>query len=92
MDPSVLAVTPAGTPPPGVVPDFFNSETRGLHTLLVVTVVTCMVVSTVVVGLRMFARVVIIKVVDWSDCMSRQPIDALDVTANNQQTWPLLDT
>ncbi len=74
MDPKVLAVTPAGKPPPGVKPDFIPDGE--LHVLLTATVMTCMAVSTVVVALRMFARTVVIKAVDWSDCMPRQPQDA----------------
>lgn len=31
---------------------------------------TCMVMSTVVVALRLFARVVVIRKVDWADCMA----------------------
>lgn len=74
MDPSVLAVMPAVTPPPGVTSDFVNGEKYGLHSWLVATVVTCIVVSTVVVALRIFARVVVIKVIDWSDCMFSFPM------------------
>lgn len=69
MDPAVLAATPAGTPPPGVVPDFANAEKNGMHWWIVGVVVASMIVSTVVVALRLFARAVIIKTVDWSDCV-----------------------
>ena len=91
MDPSALAVTPAVTPPPGVTSDFVNGEKYGLHSWLVATVVTCMVVSTVVVALRIFARVVVIKAVDWSDCMLGQPHDDSGSRTNYLQTLPFLD-
>lgn len=69
MDPALLAITPAAPPPPGVIPDFVNGEKYGLHAFVVATAVACIVVSTVVVALRMLARLVVIKTTDWSDCM-----------------------
>jgi hypothetical protein len=74
MDPSILAVTPAGTPPPGVTPDFVNGERFARHWYQI-AMATCIVVSTVVVALRLFARVVVIKRVDWSDCMAPPACD-----------------
>jgi hypothetical protein len=71
MDTSMLAVTPAGTPPPGMTPDFVNGERFAQHWFPIVTAI-CMVVSTVVVALRLFARVVVIRKVDWTDCKSRR--------------------
>lgn len=55
---------------------------------------TCMVVSTVVVALRMFARVVVIKTIDWSDCMPGRPMMLSIAGRANYylQTWPFLDT
>ena len=69
MDPSTLAVTPADTPPPGMTPDFVNGERFARHWFPIV-MGTCMVMSTVVVALRLFARVVVIRKVDWADCMA----------------------
>ncbi|MCJ1362689.1 hypothetical protein MMC16_001795 [Acarospora aff. strigata] len=70
MDPAVLAVTPAGPHPPGVTPDLVNGANMGRHSFVVANVVTCLVLTTVVVALRMFARVVVIKTVDWSDYLA----------------------
>ena len=88
MDPTYLALTPAATPPPGVTPDFVNGEKYGLHTWATATIVTCMIVSTIVLALRMFARIVVIKTHDWSDCMPRPLHDTSNEVANYSQTWP----
>jgi hypothetical protein len=74
MDPSILAVTPAGAPPKGVTTDFVNGE-RFARFWFPMVMATCMVVSTVVVALRLFARVVVIRKVDWADCMSPPAYD-----------------
>ena len=66
MDPSVLAMTPAASPPPGVIPDFSSAD--NLHAIFTAALILCIVVSTLVVALRMVARTVVIKAVDWTDC------------------------
>ena len=93
MDPAVLAVTPAGPHPPGVTPDLVNGANMGRHSFVVANVVTCLVLTTVVVALRMFARVVVIKTVDWSDCMPGQTPMMLEISelTDHLQTWPFLD-
>jgi hypothetical protein len=71
MDPGLLALLPAAPPPPGVTSDFVNSEKYGLHSRLVDIVTACMVLMTVVLVLRLVARVVVLKQIDWSDCTPR---------------------
>jgi hypothetical protein len=72
MDPSKLAITPALAPPPGVRPDFVNYYS--LLPWIVATASVCMVLTAVVLALRMFTRAVVIKSVDWADCMSSRAI------------------
>jgi len=59
--------TPAGLPPPGVVPDLVNPHY--LHTIDLVTHVLCLVVSTIAVALRIFTKVYIMKQVRVEDCI-----------------------
>jgi hypothetical protein len=67
MDPAKLAVTPALAPPPGVISNFVNSYS--LLPWIVATATVCVVLTALVLALRMFTRAVVIKSLDWTDCM-----------------------
>jgi hypothetical protein len=83
MNPATLAKTPALAPPPGVMSDFVNSYS--LMPWIVGTATVCVVLTALVLALRMFTRAVIIKSVDWTDCMSSlaRLYDALQNTRSN---------
>ena len=58
--------TPAGTPPPGVVPNLVNPFS--LHTIGLVTHVLCLSVSTIALALPVFTKAHIMKQFQVEDC------------------------
>ena len=90
MNPATLAVTPALAPPPGVMSNFVNSYS--LLPWIVATATVCVVLTALVLALRMFTRAVLIKTLDWTDCMSNlaRLHDALQNRSNHAQTMLFL--
>jgi hypothetical protein len=50
------------------MPDFVNSYS--LLPWILATASVCVVLTALVLALRMFTKVVVIKLLDWTDCMS----------------------
>lgn len=61
-----IYTTPAGVPPPGVVPNLVNPFY--LHTIDLITHILCLVVSTIAVALRVFTKVYLMKQFRAEDC------------------------
>ena len=59
---------PAGTPPPGAIPNFDNAP--NLDVYLIVTISTCMTSAAVAVLLRMYTKIFIIRSLANEDCKS----------------------
>ena len=57
---------PAGTPPPGLLPNF--QDPPNLNSALIFTVTICMAVATVVVVMRMYTKLFLIRSVAYEDC------------------------
>jgi hypothetical protein len=66
--PDQLAHTPAGEPPPGVIPNLDNPPSSGY--LLFILGGVGVAVMLVVASLRFYARIVIRKVFKAEDCMT----------------------
>ncbi|PQE22364.1 integral membrane protein [Rutstroemia sp. NJR-2017a WRK4] len=65
MTPEERAMTPAGVPPPGVIPNFINGPTRAP---LLNAVGTCMVaIMLVLASLRFYTKLVVVKKTTWDD-------------------------
>lgn len=65
LPPHVLKQLPAGTPPPGVVPNLTNPEDEGYVLVTVATIF--LVLGLVAYGIRAYGRVFVIKQVRWDD-------------------------
>ena len=61
-----IYTTPAGLPPPGVVPNLVHP--LYLHTLSQFTLVLCLAVSTIAVALRIFTKVYLMRKFRGEDC------------------------
>ena len=61
-----IYTTPAGTPPPGVVPNLVNPYY--LHTIDLTAHVICLSVSTIAVALRVFTKARVMKQFQVEDC------------------------
>jgi hypothetical protein len=66
MDPALLANLTLGPPPPGVVSNFVNPETRKSQGEISMTF--CMAVGAVAILLRIYVKVFITKLYGWDDC------------------------
>ncbi|PQE12378.1 integral membrane PTH11 protein [Rutstroemia sp. NJR-2017a BVV2] len=65
MTPEERAMTPAGVPPPGIIPNFINGPTRAP---LMNVVGTCMVaIMLVLASLRFYTKLVVVKKTTWDD-------------------------
>lgn len=58
---------PAMVPPPGITPNFVNPP--NLNHIVVLTLVLCMVFSTLAVVMRMYTKLFIIRKTAFEDCM-----------------------
>ena len=65
-DPAVLAVTPAGKPPPGVIPNFTNPPSNGHILIEVGSVLVALML--VFVGVRMYTKLKIVGKTTPDDC------------------------
>lgn len=59
---------PAIDPPPGVIPNFVNPESRMQG--LIVTAICFTVIAGICVCLRMYTRMFLTRSVGWDDCES----------------------
>jgi hypothetical protein len=59
---------PAMVPPPGTTPNFVNPA--NLNHVVVLTLILCMVFSTLAVAMRMYTKLFIIRKTAFEDCMS----------------------
>ena len=66
LTPEQMAVTPAGMPPPGVIPNFVNPDTRGPVLIIVGTIF--MVLMLVLATLRYYTKFFIVRKTSWDDC------------------------
>lgn len=66
MDPAQLAGTPAGVPPPGVVPNFVNPHKNSPTLIAVGSVSLALMVCFVAV--RIYTKVVIVRKFSPDDC------------------------
>jgi hypothetical protein len=71
MTPEKMAKTPAGKPPPGVVPNFEDPESTG-HLLIIVGSVV-MAIMLVTATLRFYTRIFIRRKAAADDCKAFTP-------------------
>ena len=69
---SQYANLPAATPPPGVVSNLDNPPSRALQ--LFIGMGTCIAATTVLLALRMYAKLVVTKKPGWEDCETHHPV------------------
>ena len=61
-----LAMTPAGMPPPGVVPNLVNPDTQGPVLLIVGSIL--MFFMLLLASMRFFTKLFIVRHTTWDDC------------------------
>lgn len=66
---------PAGIPPPGVIPNFVNPESRGPVSVIVCTIAMVLMISFVMI--RFYAKLGIIRRRNWDDCLIRYLLSIL---------------
>ena len=66
IDLAQLALTPAGVPPPGVVPDFVHPHSNGLTLIIVGSVSVALMMCFVTV--RIYSKVMIVGNFSPDDC------------------------
>ena len=59
-----------GIEPPLGVKSNFEHPSENYQNLVLMTLILCLSLSTVFVGLRVYIRVILIKSVQWEDCKS----------------------
>ncbi|KAI9640835.1 hypothetical protein NHQ30_010676 [Ciborinia camelliae] len=65
MTPEEMAMTPAGIPPPGVIPNFIDAPSRAP---LMYIVGSCMVaIMLILASLRFYTKLVVVKKTTWDD-------------------------
>jgi hypothetical protein len=69
LPPEQLALIPAGMPPPGVIPNLVNPESRGSVMIIVGTIMLALML--VFSGLRFYTKIFIVGKTTWDDCKSR---------------------
>ena len=62
MDPN----TPMAAPPPGVIPNFVNPDSRGGETIVTVTICLALMVPFFV--MRIYSRAFVTRSLGWDDC------------------------
>ena len=65
---------PSMVPPPGVIPNFVDPP--NLRLCFTISVVLCLSIPTMVLFMRMYAKIFIIRKADWADCENFDPVDA----------------
>lgn len=58
--------TPVAAPPPGVIPNYVNPESRGWETILTVTI--CLTFMFPFFLLRIYSRAFVTRSLGWDDC------------------------
>lgn len=79
MDPSYYANLPAGSPPPGVIPNFDHPQSRAfeVHTGMGI----CIGVTSVLVLLRVYVKLAVTHMWGWDDCESSEAVYGSKLTA-----------
>jgi type IV secretory pathway protease TraF len=65
---TLLAETPAGTPPPGITANFSDPYSLGYYN--VITSAICVSVSTIVLWAKLYTKVFVSRNQGWEDCKS----------------------
>jgi hypothetical protein len=65
---------PALAPPPGVVPNFIDPPTN--RAAIFVVFVTCLVIMTLAVAIRMYTKIFMLKKLAIEDCEYSQALEA----------------
>ena len=66
-DPALAAVIPAAKPPPGVTPDFEDAIKHGKHKVVLGVMLMFIGMCTLIIALRLFTRVILMRIFDWTD-------------------------
>lgn len=66
LTPEQMAATPAGMPPPGVIPNLVNPDTRGPVLIIVGTIF--MALMLVFATLRYYTKFFTVRKTSWDDC------------------------
>ena len=66
LTPAQLAMTPAGTPPLGVTPNFSNPDTRGPVMIIVGSIMVAFMLM--MATLRYYTKICVIGRTTWDDC------------------------
>lgn len=82
-------------PPPGVIPNFVNPYSRGW--LIILTIVICLTLTTLLIGIRICTKFLITKSHGWEDCkyifLSQSVTITLSITTITifEFDWPSAD-